>query len=70
LAGASHAISATEPAAGCPSTISVNQEIEFVSRDLDIWAYAKGVTLDFSRRSKPKDNAYIEHLDGKFALNA
>ncbi len=34
---------------GYPKTIRVDQGSEFVSRDLDLWAYAKGVTLDFSR---------------------
>ncbi|CDM60118.1 integrase catalytic subunit (plasmid) [Rhizobium favelukesii] len=34
---------------GYPTTIRVDQGTEFVSRDLDLWAYAKGVTLDFSR---------------------
>jgi len=46
---------------------------EFISRDLDLWAYAKGVTLDFSRPGKPTDNAYIEAFNGRFraeCLNA
>jgi putative transposase len=34
---------------GYPKTIRVDQGTEFVSRDLDLWAYVKGVTLDFSR---------------------
>jgi putative transposase len=34
---------------GYPQTIRVDQGSEFVSRDLDLWAYARGVTLDFSR---------------------
>lgn len=38
---------------GYPSTIRVDQGTEFVSRDLDLWAYASGVTLDFSRPGKP-----------------
>ena len=38
--------------AGYPSTIRVDQGSEFVSRDLDLWAYANGVTLDFSRLGK------------------
>jgi len=45
---------------GYPRTIRVDQGTEFVSRDLDLWAYAKGVTLDFSRPGKPTDNAFIE----------
>lgn len=46
---------------------------EFISKNLDLWAYAKGVELDFSRPGKPTDNAYIESLSGKFraeCLNA
>jgi putative transposase len=45
---------------GFPATIRVDQGTEFVSRDLDLWAYQRGVTLDFSRPGKPTDNAFIE----------
>ena len=48
------------------STIRVDQGTEFVSRDLDLWAYANGVTLDFSRPGKPTDNAFIEAFNGRF----
>ncbi len=61
------------PIVGYPKTIRVDQGSEFVSRDLDLWAYAKGVTLDFSRPGKPTDNAYIEAFNGRFraeCLNA
>jgi putative transposase len=44
----------------------VDNGSEFVSRDLDLWAYAKGVTLDFSRPGKPTDNACIEAFNGRF----
>ena len=40
-------------AVGWPSTIRINLGSEFVSRDLDLWAYQRGVTLDFSRPGKP-----------------
>ncbi len=50
---------------GYPSTIRVDQGTEFVSRDLDLWAYANGVTLDFSRPGKPTDNAFIEAFNGR-----
>jgi putative transposase len=53
--------------------IRVDQGSEFVSRDLDLWAYQRGVTLDFSRPGKPTDNAFIESFNGKFrseCLNA
>ena len=35
-------------------------------RDLDLWAYAEEVTLDFSRPSFPTDNAFIEAFNGRF----
>jgi putative transposase len=51
---------------GYPTTIRVDQGTEFVSRDLDLWAYTRGVTLDFSRPGKPTDNAFIEAFNGRF----
>ena len=50
-------------------TIRVDQGSEFVRRDLDLWAYAKGVTLDFSRPGKPTDNAFIEAFNGRLRAN-
>jgi putative transposase len=58
---------------GYPATIRVDQGTEFVSRDLDLWAYTRGVVLDFSRPGKPTDNAFIEAFNGRFraeCLNA
>jgi putative transposase len=58
---------------GFPATIRVDQGSEFVSRDLDLWAYQRGVTLDFSRPGKPTENVFIESFNGKFraeCLNA
>jgi putative transposase len=58
---------------GCPKTIRLDNGPEFVSRELDLWAFMRGVTLDFSRPSKPTDNAFIESLNGKLraeGLNA
>lgn len=60
-------------AIGFPAAIRVDQGSEFVSRDLDLWAYQRGVTLDFSRPGKPTDNAFIESFNGTFraeCLNA
>jgi putative transposase len=34
---------------GYQKTIRVDQGSEFISRDMDLWAYRRGVTLDFSR---------------------
>jgi putative transposase len=58
---------------GYPKAIRVDQGSEFISRDLDLWAYANNVILDFSRPGKPTDNAYIEAFNGRFraeCLNA
>ncbi len=60
-------------AVGTPKAIRVDQGSEFISRDLDLWAYANDVTLDFSRPGKPTDNAFIEAFNGRLraeCLNA
>ena len=67
------ALEQTCGAVGYPKTIRVDQGSEFISRDLDLWAYANGVTLDFSRPGKPTDNAFIEAFSGRLraeCLNA
>ena len=51
---------------GCPRRIRVDNGPEFISRDLDLWAYSNGVVLDFSRPGKPTDNAYIEAFNSRF----
>jgi len=58
---------------GYPKAIQVDQGSEFVSRDLDLWAYQHNVVLDFSRPGKPTDNAFIEAFNGRLraeCLNA
>lgn len=50
---------------GYTKTIRVDNGSEFISRDLDLWASAKGVTLDFSRLGKPIDNGFIEASNSK-----
>lgn len=39
---------------------------EFVSRELDRWAYENQIILDFSRPGKPQDNAMVESFNGSF----
>lgn len=51
---------------GYPKTIRLDNGPEFISKELDLWAFMKDVTLDFSRPGKPTDNAFIESLNGKF----
>jgi len=51
----------------------VDNGSEFISRDMDLWAYQRGVTLDFFRPGKPTDNAFIEAFNSKLrseCLNA
>ena len=85
LAGDRSAVQLSGRRRGCDARACLRQEWairrrsgstrarEFVSRDLDLWAYSSGVTLDFSRPGKPTDNAFIEAFNGKFraeCLNA
>jgi putative transposase len=73
---AEHVVEALDRACAAssyPKVIRVDQGSEFVSRDLDLWAYSRGVTLDFSRPGKPTDNAFIEAFNGRLraeCLNA
>ena len=51
---------------GVPGYIRSDNGPEFISKDLDLWAWLHGVDLDFSRPGKPTDNSYIESFNGKF----
>jgi len=58
---------------GYPKTKRVDNGSEFISRDMDLRAHQRNITLDFSRPGNPTDNAYIEAFNGKFrqeCLNA
>ena len=50
---------------GRPKRIRVDQGPEFISKDLDLWAWTHGVVLDFSRPGKPTDNAFAESFNGR-----
>jgi putative transposase len=50
---------------GFPQAIRADQGSEFVARELDLWAYQLGVTLDFSGPGKPTDNAFADAFDGR-----
>lgn len=51
---------------GLPSMIQVDNGPEFISKDLDLWAYWNKVKLDFSRPGTPTDNATIESFNARF----
>jgi putative transposase len=48
-----------------PESIWVDNGTEFTSRALDLWAYGRGVKLDFSRPGKPTDNPFIESFNSR-----
>lgn len=50
---------------GIPKAIKVDNGPEFISKELDLWAYANKVKLDYSRPGKPTDNAFIESFNSK-----
>jgi putative transposase len=52
--------------AGFPKRIKVDNGPEFISKDLDRWAYWNKVELDFSRPGRPSDNALVEAFNSRF----
>ncbi len=51
---------------GIPRSIRLDNGPEFISKELDRWAYENGVILDYSRPGKPIDNALAESFNGSF----
>ncbi len=51
---------------GFPKRIKVDNGPEFISKDLDRWAYWNHVELDFSRPGRPSDNALVESFNSRF----
>ena len=51
---------------GLPRSITVDNGPEFISRALSVWAYKRGVQIDFIRPGKPTENPYVESFNGKF----
>jgi putative transposase len=50
---------------GFPKRIKVDNGPEFISKDLDRWAYWNHVELDFSRPGRPSDNALVEAFNSR-----
>ena len=61
-----HVLNRVKYERGLPQTIRVDNGPEFISKELDRWAYEHNIVLDFSRPGKPVDNAYIESFNGSF----
>lgn len=51
---------------GIPHVIRIDNGPEFISKELDLWAYHHKVILDFSRPGKPTDNCFIESFNSRF----
>jgi putative transposase len=51
---------------GVPECIRLDNGPESISKEVDLWAYAHGVVLDFSRPGKRTDNAFIKSLNSRF----
>lgn len=50
---------------GYPEAIVCDNGSEFVSKQMDQWAFAKRVKLNFIQPGKPVQNAFIESFNGK-----
>ena len=53
--------------------IQTDNGSEFISKEMDQWAYENKVTMDYSRLGKPTDNPFVESFNGSFrdeCLNA
>jgi transposase InsO family protein len=62
-------VAALKPAGtryGVPECIRVDNGPEFISKGVDLWAYAHGVVQDFSPPGKPTNNPLIESFNSRF----
>lgn len=50
---------------GAPDSITIDNGSEFAGREMETWAYEKGVKLDFIRPGKPAQNGFIESFNGR-----
>src|SRR5262249_4291922 len=50
---------------GRPTMLVTDNGPEFISRALDAWAYAHGITLHFIQPGPPNQNADVERLNGR-----
>ena len=46
--------------------IQTDNGSEFVSKEMDGWAYENKVMMDYSRPGKPTDNPFVESFNGSF----
>jgi putative transposase len=53
---------------GYPKTMGLENGSDFISKELALWAFMEGVTLDFNRPSKLTGNAIIDFPNRKFRV--
>lgn len=53
---------------GSPRTIRVDHGRQFTSKELDLWAYANNVALDFSQSRRPVDNASAKSFNARVRM--
>lgn len=56
-----------------PMRIQTDNGSEFISKEMDRWAYENKVIMDYSRPGKPTDNPFVGSFNGSFrdeCLNA
>ncbi len=51
---------------GLPEIITCDNGPEFISQNIDVWAYQNKVQIKFIQPGKPTQNAFIESFNGKF----
>jgi len=51
---------------GVPKFLCCDNESEFSSQAMDLWADQNGVRIAFSRPGKPTDNGFVESFNGTF----
>ena len=49
-----------------PQRIQTDNGSEFISKEIDRWAYENKVIMDYSRPGKPTDNPFVESFNGSF----
>jgi len=48
---------------GKPAVIRTDNGAEFTSKELELWAVEKGITIQFMQPGKPMQNGYIERFN-------
>jgi putative transposase len=50
---------------GYPKTLTVDNGSEFYSKEMDAWAYRRGLRLDLIRPGRPVENGFMKSCNGR-----